>query len=113
MLDYSIMDPEGILLLKPDAPLSKEDFGGLGATVDSYLSDHAKHDDARRGEAEFDNGDFIGPRRVSRFARDSGGIFLPDRAPCLNAPRNPIRASSRSTVAAICEPDFIDRVYVR
>lgn len=42
MLDYSIMTPEGILVLKPDAPLSKEDFGDLGATVDAYLSDHAK-----------------------------------------------------------------------
>lgn len=45
MLDYLIMKPEGILVLKPHAPLTKEDFGGLGATVDSYLSDHAK----RRG----------------------------------------------------------------
>lgn len=42
MLDYSIMKPDGILVLKPHAPLSKEDFGGLSAVVDSYLSDHAK-----------------------------------------------------------------------
>jgi hypothetical protein len=42
MLDYSIMKPEGILVLKPRAPLSKEDFGGLGAAVESYLSDHPK-----------------------------------------------------------------------
>ena len=42
MLDYSIMTPEGILVLKPNAPLSKEDFGNLSGTVDSYLSDHAK-----------------------------------------------------------------------
>ena len=42
MLDYSIMKPEGILVLKPHAPLSKEDFEGLSAAVDSYLSDHAK-----------------------------------------------------------------------
>ncbi|MFY9329332.1 MAG: STAS/SEC14 domain-containing protein [Georgfuchsia sp.] len=42
MLDYSIMKPDGILVLKPHAPLSKEDFGGLSAAVDSYLSDHAK-----------------------------------------------------------------------
>lgn len=42
MLDYSIMTPEGILVLKPDAPLSKEDFGNLSGTVDSYLSDHTK-----------------------------------------------------------------------
>ena len=42
MLDYSIMKPEGILVLKPQAPLSKEDFAGLSTAVDSYLSDHAK-----------------------------------------------------------------------
>ena len=41
LLDYSIMKREGILVLKPCAPLSKEDFGRMGAAVDSYLSDHA------------------------------------------------------------------------
>jgi hypothetical protein len=42
MLDYSILRPEGILVLKPHAPLGKEDFNSLSAAVDSYLSDHAK-----------------------------------------------------------------------
>jgi len=42
MLDYSIMKSEGIVVLKPQGPLSKEDFDGLSAAVDSYLSDHAK-----------------------------------------------------------------------
>ncbi len=42
MLDYSIMKPEGVLVLKPRAPLGKEDFGGLSTVVDAYLSDHAK-----------------------------------------------------------------------
>ena len=42
MLDYSIMKPEGILVLNPHAPLSKEDFAGVSAAVDAYLSDHAK-----------------------------------------------------------------------
>ncbi len=42
MLDYSIMKPEGILVLKPHGPLKQEDFDGLGAAVDAYLSDHAK-----------------------------------------------------------------------
>lgn len=42
MLDYSIMKPEGILVLKPNAPLTKEDFIGLSAAADAYLSDHAK-----------------------------------------------------------------------
>ncbi|RTZ47612.1 STAS/SEC14 domain-containing protein [Candidimonas sp. SYP-B2681] len=42
MLSFSIMQAEGILLLRPTAPLSKEDFGGLSADVDVYLSKHAK-----------------------------------------------------------------------
>ena len=42
MLDYSIMTPEGILVLKPDAPLSTADFRHLSGTVDSYLADHAQ-----------------------------------------------------------------------
>ena len=42
MLDYSIMKPEGILVLKPRAPLSKGDFAGVGVAVDSYLIDHLK-----------------------------------------------------------------------
>ena len=42
MLRYSIRKPKGILVLKPSAALSKDDFKGLGAVVDAYLSDHAK-----------------------------------------------------------------------
>ena len=42
MLDYSILKPEGILVLKPHVPLSKEDFGGLSAAVDAYLSGHTR-----------------------------------------------------------------------
>ncbi|MEP6606649.1 MAG: STAS/SEC14 domain-containing protein [Nitrosospira sp.] len=42
MLDHSIMMPEGILVLKPHAPLTKEDFSSLSAEVDSYLSDHVR-----------------------------------------------------------------------
>ena len=42
MLNYSILKPEGILLLKPGAPLSKQDFDGLGVEVDAYLAEHAK-----------------------------------------------------------------------
>ncbi len=41
MLDYAILQPEGILVLKPHAPLGKEDFIRLGAVVDAYLADHA------------------------------------------------------------------------
>lgn len=42
MLDYSLMQPLGILVLKPHAPLSKEDFAGLTNTVDAYLANHIK-----------------------------------------------------------------------
>lgn len=41
MLDYMVMKPEGIVVMTPNASLSKEDFGGLSAAVDAYLSDHA------------------------------------------------------------------------
>ena len=41
MLDYSLMKPEGILVLKPQGPLSKEDFGGLSTAVDAFLASHA------------------------------------------------------------------------
>ena len=37
LLTYSILKPDGILLLKPSAPLSKEDFASLGTEVDAYL----------------------------------------------------------------------------
>ena len=42
MLDFSILTPEGILVLEPKAPLTKEDFSALGTAVDLYLSSHAK-----------------------------------------------------------------------
>jgi len=42
MIDYSILQQEGILVVKPTGPLSKGDFSGLTAAADSYLSDHAK-----------------------------------------------------------------------
>ena len=40
MLDYSFLMPEGILDLEPRAPLTKEDFGGVNAAVDLYLTNH-------------------------------------------------------------------------
>lgn len=42
MLDYAILMPEGILVLEPQAPLTKDDFSGLGAAADIYLSNHDK-----------------------------------------------------------------------
>jgi hypothetical protein len=41
MLEFAILRPEGIVVLKPNASLSKEDFVGLSASVDAYLADHA------------------------------------------------------------------------
>ncbi|NYT77102.1 STAS/SEC14 domain-containing protein [Alcaligenaceae bacterium] len=42
MINYSIMQAEGILLITPSSPLSKEDFNSLNADVDVYLSKHAR-----------------------------------------------------------------------
>lgn len=42
MLAYSILEPEGVLVLKPDAPLKQEDFAGLSKSVDAYLAKHTK-----------------------------------------------------------------------
>lgn len=42
MLNYSIQEPEGVLVLKPDAPLKQEDFTGLSASVNAYLAKHEK-----------------------------------------------------------------------
>lgn len=60
MLDYSFLMPEGILDLEPRAPLTKEDFGGVNAAVDLYLSNHDKlrgvliHSKAFPGWEDFD-----------------------------------------------------------
>jgi hypothetical protein len=40
VLEYSILKPEGILLLTPTGPLHTEDFAGLSALVDGYLASH-------------------------------------------------------------------------
>ena len=42
MLEYTIMKPDGILLLEPHAPLSADDFAGLARYVDEYLADHPR-----------------------------------------------------------------------
>ena len=42
MLDYSILEPEGVLVLKPDAPLKQEDFTGLSEAVGAYIAKHGK-----------------------------------------------------------------------
>ncbi|MEO8542997.1 MAG: STAS/SEC14 domain-containing protein [Burkholderiaceae bacterium] len=71
MLDFSIQLPEGILVLEPQAPLTKEDFSGPGAAADAYLSDHAQlrgvliHSKAFPGWK-----DFAGFATHMRFVRD-------------------------------------------
>ncbi len=41
MLEYTIVKPEGIVVLNPNASLTQEDFAGLSTTVDAYLADHS------------------------------------------------------------------------
>ncbi len=41
MLEFTILKPEGIVVLKPDASLTVEDFAALRTSVDAYLADHA------------------------------------------------------------------------
>jgi len=40
MLEYKILEPEGILILEPSGALSNEDFTNLSVSVDAYLADH-------------------------------------------------------------------------
>jgi putative intracellular protease/amidase len=42
MLDYTIIEPEGILRVEPSGALTQEDFTGLTGFADTYL---ARHDD--------------------------------------------------------------------
>lgn len=71
MLDYSIKSPEGILVLKPNTPLTKEDFAGLSALVDSYLSDHAKLKGVLISSEAFPGwGDFRGFTAHMHFVRE-------------------------------------------
>ena len=42
MLNYSLMKPEGILLLEPNGPLTEQDFDGVSQDVDAFLEDHPK-----------------------------------------------------------------------
>ena len=42
MLKYSLMKPEGILLLDPRGPLTQQDFDDLSQEVNAYLAEHAQ-----------------------------------------------------------------------
>jgi SpoIIAA-like len=71
MLDYSMMIAEGILVLKPTAPLSKEDFAGVSAAVDTYLSTHPALHGVMIQAKEFPGWeDFGGFTAHMKFVRD-------------------------------------------
>ncbi|MBV8249539.1 MAG: STAS/SEC14 domain-containing protein [Comamonas sp.] len=42
MLNYSLMKPEGILLLEPHGPLTRQDFDGVDQDVNAFLAEHPK-----------------------------------------------------------------------
>jgi len=41
VLEYTIIESEGIVVLNPDGSLTREDFAGLSTTVDAYLATHS------------------------------------------------------------------------
>lgn len=84
MLDYSINEPQGILILKPEGPLSKRDFDGLSAAVDSYLATH----EVLKGVLIRAKG-FPGSENFSGFTAHMHFV----REHCLAAPSEPSRAS--------------------
>jgi hypothetical protein len=71
MLEYTILKPEGILVLKPRESLNKEDFAGISASVDTYLADHASlHGVLIHAEAFPGWENFAGFTAHIRFVRD-------------------------------------------
>jgi SpoIIAA-like len=42
MLNHTLLRPEGILVLEPNAPLEAEDFEGVAQEIDPYISEHGK-----------------------------------------------------------------------
>ncbi len=71
VLEYTILKPEGILVLKPNESLSREDFAGLSASVDTYLADHASIHGMLIHAAAFPGWEnFAGFTAHIRFVRD-------------------------------------------
>jgi len=72
MLEYSVMRPEGILVLKPHSPLTREDFAGLNGLVDAYLADHDKLNGVLIQSKEFPGWEnFNGFTAHMHFVRDN------------------------------------------
>ena len=42
MIDYEILEPEGVVIVEPGSRLSAEDFIGLATAVDGYLETHER-----------------------------------------------------------------------
>ncbi len=42
MLKHTMIKPEGILILEPDAPLEATDFDDLAHEIDPYIAEHGK-----------------------------------------------------------------------
>ena len=71
MLDYAIMADDGIVVLKPTAPLTTADFAGLTALVDGYLASHARIHGVLIQTESFPGWDsFAGFAAHLRFVRD-------------------------------------------
>jgi SpoIIAA-like len=71
VLEYSILKPEGILILTPTGPLHKEDFDGLGALVDGYLASHTNLNGVLVHSESFPGWNSFGSFKTHvRFVRD-------------------------------------------
>lgn len=42
MLNHTLLRPEGILVLEPDAPLEAADFEGVAREIDPFIAEHGK-----------------------------------------------------------------------
>ncbi|QEG37013.1 SpoIIAA family protein [Bythopirellula goksoeyrii] len=42
MVNAELLEQDGILVIKPEAPLAEEDFKSIGSLVDPYIEKHGK-----------------------------------------------------------------------
>ncbi len=42
MLKHTLIEPEGILIIQPDAPLKSADFDDLAKEIDPFIAEHGK-----------------------------------------------------------------------
>ncbi len=80
MLECTILKPEGMLVLNPDESLSKEDFAGLSASVDTCLADHVRiHGALIHAEAFPGWENFAGLAAHIRFVRNHHQVVCVSR----------------------------------